>query len=67
MAMDSEPGGRLRAITAAIAAELHRQGGDSPARVDVRALAQAVDEALEAHLPLTEGRRPEDLNATNDD
>ena len=56
--------GRREAIAAAIAAELQRQGVDG---VDVTALTEAVEAALAAELPLSEGRHPDQLNATNDD
>ena len=63
MAMDEGGGARRDTIATAIAAELQRQGGD--AGIDVDALAEAVDMALDP--PADEGKRPEDLNATNDD
>ncbi|WP_240231678.1 hypothetical protein [Devosia lacusdianchii] len=68
MAMDSEEPARRQTIATAIAAELERQALDGAARIDVDALANAIDDALEAvDLPMAEGTRPEDLNATNDD
>jgi len=66
MAMDDE-GGRRQAIATAIAAELERQARAGEPRVDVEALAEAIDEALDPPPPANEGRRPEELNATNDD
>ncbi|MDB5535578.1 MAG: hypothetical protein JWQ65_453 [Devosia sp.] len=51
-------------ITTAIGAELQRQGVDG---VDIAALAEAVESAIAAHVPVSEGRHPDELNATNDD
>jgi hypothetical protein len=65
MAMDDEGGDRRETIATVIAAELERQARDGAARVDVEALAAAIDIALDP--PADEGTRPEDLNATNDD
>ena len=65
MAMDDEGGDRRETIATVIAAELERQARDGAARVDVDALAAAIDVALDP--PADEGTRPEDLNATNDD
>lgn len=67
MAMANEQVGRRQSIATAISAELERQARDGTAHVDVEALAEAVDLALSAELPVSEGRHPEDLNATNDD
>lgn len=58
---------RRQAIATAISAELDRQAKDGEIRVDVEALAEAVDLALEPTPPASEGKRPSDLNATNDD
>ena len=66
MAMDDETE-RRQAIATAIIAELERQAHDGEWRVDVDALAEAIDIALEPVPPASEGRRPEELNATNDD
>jgi len=66
MAMAETQGMRRQAITSAIAAELERQARDGAPRVDVEALAEAVDRALEPEPPVSEGKRPEDLNADND-
>ena len=66
MAMDDEAGGaRHETIATAITAELERQARDGAVRIDVEALAAAIDKALDP--PADEGTRPEDLNATNDD
>jgi hypothetical protein len=57
---------RRQAIATAIAAELERQALAGHVRVDVQSLASAVDEALDPSPPTGEGKRPEELNATND-
>lgn len=67
MAMDDATGGRRQVIATAIAAELARQAREGAGRVDVDALAAAIDDALLPDLPTDEGRRPDELNATNDD
>ena len=66
MAMDDETG-RRQAIATAITAELERQALAGASRVDIDALAQAIDEALDPPPPANEGRHPDELNATNDD
>lgn len=66
MAMD-DAGSRRDSIVAALAAELDRQAREGAARVDIEALAEAVELACEPHAGADEGKRPEDLNATNDD
>jgi hypothetical protein len=58
---------RRQAIATAISAELERQAMAGAARIDVEALAAAVEEALDPAPPASEGRRPSELNATNDD
>ena len=63
MAMDDDTV-RRQAIATAIAAELARQGQDG---VDIDALSQAVELALDPAPPAAEGKRPNELNATNDD
>lgn len=63
MAMVDESG-RRQAIATAIKAELARQGRG--ADIDHAALAQAVELALDPPPPASEGKRPEELNATND-
>lgn len=67
MATANEIAGRRQVIATAIAGELERQARDGAARVDVEALAGAIEAALTADVPLAEGKRPEELNATNDD
>lgn len=66
MAMD-DVDGRRQAIATAITAELERQALAGAARVDVEAMATAIDEALDPSPPANEGKRPSELNATNDD
>ena len=66
MAMDDE-GDRRQAIVTAIADELERQAQDGAVRIDVEALAAAIDSALDPPAPASEGRLPQELNATNDD
>ena len=58
---------RRQAIATAISAELERQALAGAGRVDVEALATAIDEALDPVAPASEGKRPDELNATNDD
>lgn len=67
MAMDSPAEPRRQAIATAITAELERQAKDGEPRVNVEALAEAVDIALDPVPPVSEGKRPGELNATNDD
>ncbi|UXN74133.1 hypothetical protein N8D56_02265 [Devosia sp. A8/3-2] len=68
MAMASVQDNRVpRAASAeAISDELERQGAQ---RVDVTAPVDVIETLLQAHAapPADEGRRPEELNATNDD
>ncbi|UJW84693.1 hypothetical protein [Devosia sp. SL43] len=66
MAM-ADGGGRRDTIAAAITAELARQAQSSPTDVDIDALADAIDTALEPPVPAHEGKHPDELNATNDD
>ncbi len=66
MAMASDDNTRRQAIATAIAAELERQARDGEPRVNVEALAEAVEIALDPVPPTGEGTRPQDLNATND-
>ncbi|MCS6758711.1 MAG: hypothetical protein MO852_06530 [Candidatus Devosia euplotis] len=67
MAMGSRAGARRQTIATAIAAELKRQADTGTSRIDVDAMAGAVDAALDPPAPIIEGRHPEELNATNDD
>jgi hypothetical protein len=65
MAMaDEVVASRRESITTAIGAELQRQGVSG---VDIEALTEAIETAIGAHVPLSEGRHPDELNATNDD
>lgn len=58
---------RRQAIATALTAELERQAQSGASRVDVDALAEAVEMALDPVPPEGEGKRPSELNATNDD
>jgi hypothetical protein len=58
---------RRQAIATALAAEIERQAQAGASRIDVDALAEAVDTALDPVPPVSEGKRPSELNATNDD
>lgn len=65
MAMVSHDGAPSREILAeAIAGELARQGAR---QVDVEALVDVIRAVIDRPAEPSEGRRPEDLNATNDD
>jgi hypothetical protein len=66
MAEDNS-GIRRQAIATALAAEIERQAQTGASRIDVDALAEAVDLALDPTPPASEGKRPAELNATNDD
>ena len=55
---------RREAIAVALAAELDRQGAAS---LDVEALVDAVEQGLGAAQSADEGKRPNELNSTNDD
>jgi hypothetical protein len=57
---------RRQAIATALAAEIERQAQEGASRIDVDALAEAVDKALDPVPPVSEGKRPSELNATND-
>ena len=67
MATASEGDSRHQTIATAITAELERQNRDGEPRVNVEALTQAVELALDPIAPASEGKRPGELNATNDD
>ncbi|WP_338721844.1 hypothetical protein [Devosia sp. XK-2] len=58
---------RHQAIVTALASELERQAASGASRIDVDALAAAVETALDPLPPMAEGRHPSELNATNDD
>ncbi|WP_297105957.1 hypothetical protein [uncultured Devosia sp.] len=58
---------RHEALVTALSAELERQAATGASRIDVEALAKAVEDALDPAPPMGEGRRPSELNATNDD
>lgn len=63
---EQKTGLRRRAIATALSVELQRQAGTGASRIDVEALAEAVEEALAPSLPLSEGTKPSELNAGND-
>ncbi len=58
---------RRQAIATALSAEMERQAATGASRMDIEALAEAVDHALDPTPPVSEGKRPSELNATNDD
>jgi hypothetical protein len=58
------PNASLVSIEDAVSRELQRQG---IAGADVEAIAEAVQNALAQPAPPSEGKRPQDLNSTNDD
>jgi hypothetical protein len=64
MAMIDQGSASRVAIADAIGRELQRQG---ISQADVEALAAAVEDALAQPVPASEGKRPQELNATNDD
>ena len=68
MAMVSDSAiSRRDTIVATIAGELERQARDGAQRVDIEALADAIERAIDGHAEVSEGRHPDELNATNDD
>lgn len=54
------------AVVAAISAEIQRQAIAGEQRIDIEKLADAVLHALDPQAPVAEGRRPEELNSSND-
>ena len=58
---------RHTAIATALTEEIQRQAHTGANRIDVDALAQAVEEAIAPTPPISEGKRPSELNSTNDD
>lgn len=59
---------RKTAIATALTDEIDRQAQTGASRIDVEALAEAVEQIIEPPPPLeAEGKRPSELNATNDD
>ncbi|WIY53059.1 hypothetical protein O9Z70_00490 [Devosia sp. YIM 151766] len=58
---------RRHRIAEALSAEIERQARSGASRIDVGALAEAADEALEPDPVAATGKRPSELNATNDD
>jgi hypothetical protein len=64
--METDKDTQRTAVATAITAELQRQAEDGAQRIDVDALAEAVLQALDPVPPVSEGRRPEELNSSND-
>lgn len=58
---------RRQAIETALTSEMERQAQTGASRIDVAALADAVESALAPTGNAAEGKRPSELNATNDD
>ena len=67
MAMAENGAARHQAIATAIGAELERQSRTGAVRIDIEAMTAAVERALAPSPAGREGKRPADLNATNDD
>ena len=63
----NDNGIRHTAIATALNEEIDRQASAGASRIDVDALAQAVEEVIAPTPPQAEGKRPSELNATNDD
>ncbi|PXA98996.1 hypothetical protein DMC47_05250 [Nostoc sp. 3335mG] len=57
---------RHTAVVTAITVELQRQAEAGAQRIDVEALADAVLRIIDPLPPVAEGRRPEELNSSND-
>ncbi len=65
---DQQDAERTTVIAEVISHELDRQAQSGAPRVDVTALASAIDAAIvHPHAPVEEGKHPDELNATNDD
>lgn len=64
--METAKDTRHTAIVTAITVELQRQAEAGSARVDVDALADAVQRVMDPPPPAAEGQRPENLNSSND-
>lgn len=58
---------RHYAITVAIDTEIDRQAKAGANRIDVDALAVAVEDAIAPSTPRLDGKTPSELNSTNDD
>ena len=63
---DDSAASRRDTIATAIAVELARQGL-SGAGVDIAALTEAIEAGIAAPGAVSEGKHPDELNATNDD
>ncbi|KQN78314.1 hypothetical protein DevBK_15380 [Devosia sp. BK] len=64
--METDKDLQRTAVTTAITVELQRQAEAGAQRIDVEALAEAVLQSIEPTGPAAEGRRPEELNSSND-
>jgi hypothetical protein len=64
--METAKDSQRTAIATAITIELQRQAEAGAQRIDVEALADAVLHIVEPAPPVAEGRRPEELNSSND-
>lgn len=59
---------RHETIRVALASEVQRQANSGASRIDYNAMASAVEKALDnQEPPAPSGKRPSELNATNDD
>jgi hypothetical protein len=67
METTNDQGIRHTAIATALTEEIERQANTGASRIDVDALAQAVEEVIAPSPPAAEGKRPDELNSTNDD
>jgi hypothetical protein len=70
MAIQSQADGERReTLAGVISAELDRQAHEGAHRIDVPALAEAIEAVIEPEVdgPPAEGKRPDELNSTNDD
>ena len=59
---------RRETIAEVISSELDRQAHEGAVRIDVPALAEAIEAVIDPNASQApeEGKRPEDLNANND-
>ncbi|KKB77810.1 hypothetical protein VW35_14240 [Devosia soli] len=64
--METAKDNRRSAIVEALSHELQRQADTGAQRIDVEALADAVERALHPMPVEAEGRRPDELNSSND-
>ena len=64
--METDKDLQRTAVSTAITVELQRQAEAGAQRVDVEALADAVLIAIQPQAPEAEGRKPNELNSSND-